>query len=165
MEPLYTTQFTYTLDEYKKFSNAVNFSKKNKIILSVFFIILSACFGVFIYYFTDDIAYSVFGAVLFLVCFFITIPRIFNKASKKIYESSKLINNEINYYEFFEAEMKITDSRSISTISYTDLTKIIENETNFYLMIADNQGFIILKDNCSSELISFLRSLKNKTAR
>lgn len=36
MEPLYTTQFTCTFDEYKKFSNAVNFSEKNKIIISVF---------------------------------------------------------------------------------------------------------------------------------
>ena len=50
--------------------------------------------------------------------------------------------------------------KSESIVEYDKLYKIIETKTNFYLMIADNQGYIVSKANCSQELIDFIISLK-----
>ena len=44
-------------------------------------------------------------------------------------------------------------------IEYKDLYKIIETKTNFYLMIAKNQGIILKKENCNEELQKFVRKL------
>lgn len=162
MEPLYTTQFTYTLDEYVKFNKTAIFTKKKFIFTITFCIFASILIG---YLMTKNILFSV---IIFMITAGFTIPIItvdIKKGIKKTYYSNKTIDNEISDYKFYETEFTETDSHGSTTFPYTDLTRIIETKTNFYLMIADNQGFIILKDNCSSELISFLRSLKNKTAR
>ena len=45
---------------------------------------------------------------------------------------------------------------------YEKLYKVIENKTNFYLMIADNQGYLVLKENCDDNLIKFINDLKSK---
>ena len=37
---------------------------------------------------------------------------------------------------------------------------LVETRTHFYLMTAANQGMIIIKNNCSAELIHFLQGLK-----
>ena len=45
-------------------------------------------------------------------------------------------------------------------LEYSKLHKIIETKTNFYLMIAKNQGFILIKENFPEGLEEFLRNIK-----
>lgn len=179
MEPLYTTQFTYTLDEYFKYGKAVNRNKNNikkrLLPLAIFFLL----FFSYTFRASNDMEISnsspfsstlptVFASLassILLTVILFAFIHYFRKAKTKKYFYSNEIYKETVKYEFFDNNFISSDSHYISNFNYNELTEIIENETNFYLMIADNQGFIILKDNCSSELISFLRSLKNKTAR
>ena len=46
--------------------------------------------------------------------------------------------------------------------NYSELNKIIETKKHFYLMTDRTNGFIVIKENCSPALISFLHSLKNQ---
>jgi len=47
-------------------------------------------------------------------------------------------------------------------IRYEELYKIIETPTNFYLMLSPQHGSIVIKENCSDELLMFLDQLKTR---
>ena len=81
---------------------------------------------------------------------------------KKTYESNELLKDIEQTIEFYEKHFVAKSDKSETTIEYDKLYKVIENKTNFYLMIADNQGYIVSKANCSEELIDFIIALKKK---
>ncbi len=162
MEPLYTTQFAYTLDEYIKYNNAVLKSQKSFIAVYIIFSLFSFALGALSYHMIKNIVFSIFFALFFFIIFAIEFPVALKKSAKKAYYSNKTLDKNISNYEFFEDKIKETDLHSINTHKYSELTKIIETKTNFYLMIDNARGYIIVKDNCSPELIAFLSELKNK---
>ena len=45
-------------------------------------------------------------------------------------------------------------------VFYKDLYEILETKDNFYLMLSQNQGVIIIKENCNKKLIEFIEGLK-----
>ena len=55
--------------------------------------------------------------------------------------------------------METNNTLGFTTIPYDKLYRVVETPTNFYLMIARNQGMVIVKENCSAELIAFLQKL------
>ena len=162
MEPLYTTQFAHTLDEHIKFNKAVLKSQKSFIVLYILFAVLSIGLGILSYNMVKNIIFSIFLALLFFILLLITFPSALKKSIKKAYYSNKTIDSEISDYKFYETEFTETDSHGSVTFPYTDLSQIIETKTNFYLMISKQQGYLIKKENCSTELIAFLSELKNK---
>lgn len=117
-----------------------------------------------------------FAAILFgmnnsemsaLLCAFVvlyTFMLIFkvNSQIKKTYESNELLKDITQTIEFYEKYFVAKSDKSETTVEYEKLYKVIENKTNFYLMIADNQGYIVSKSNCSQELIDFIMKLKKK---
>ena len=52
--------------------------------------------------------------------------------------------------------MRTVVVKGTNTIRYSDLSEIIETDTNFYLMLGKNQGSLLNKNDCSEELINFL---------
>lgn len=159
MEPLYTTQFAHTLEEYIKFNKSAIFTKKKLIftmILCAFASIIAS------YMITKNILLSVIISLIATGFTILIVIVDIKKEIKKAYYSNKTIDNEISDYKFYETEFTETDSHGSTTFPYTDLTRIIETKTNFYLMISNQQGYLIKKDNCSPELIAFLSELKNK---
>jgi len=162
MEPLYTTQFAYTLEEYTKFNMEVMKTQKKIKILNIILTILSILIGALNYYANKSIILSFIVASIPIISVFIIVPFCVKKEIKKVYYSNQTLDKNISNYEFFENGIKETDLHSINSYKYSELTKIIETKTNFYLMIDNAQGYIIVKNNCSPELISFLSELKNK---
>ncbi|MDD3039326.1 YcxB family protein [Bacteroides sp.] len=63
---------------------------------------------------------------------------------------------------FFNDHYETTDEKGCSNIPYSNLYKIIETDTNLYLMYCKNQGVIIVKSNCSTDLIEFVHSIKSE---
>ena len=43
---------------------------------------------------------------------------------------------------------------------YEKLYKIIETETNFYLMISKTQGFVLVKNNMPEGLVEFIKTIQ-----
>lgn len=166
MEPLFTTQFAYTLDEYTKFNNAVMFSKNNSKRIIPAFLIIFVFFAALTYFMTykimQSIPFSVFMTLVFVIILSVIIPITLKKGAKKAYNSNKFIDKEISTYNFFENEFTETTSHNHSKCAYSELNQIIETKTNFYLMLSDVQGFLITKNNCSPELIEFLQGVKAK---
>lgn len=162
MEPLYTTQFAHTLDEHIKFNKALMCTKKNITAFLFLFIMLSIIPGAITYYINKNIILSITVTVIFIILILISFPISMKKTIERNYYSNKMIDSEISDYKFYETKFTETDSHGSVTLAYADLARIIETSTNFYLMIAENQGYLILKSNCSPELITFLSELKNK---
>jgi len=152
MEPLFKIAQEYTFMEYKKFTNAV--LKWNRIIIGIFlwFAFLS---GILLVAFNGPSREAWF-LILFPV-FYVILKNI---GIKRYYNSNKILKDIIEEYEFYEDYFIAKNINSEAKIEYNKLYKIIETKTNFYIMIASNQGYIISKQICSNELIKFLNELK-----
>ena len=148
MEPLYKTTTKYTLDEYKKFNNAVLKNKKYFLRLAiyeiVFFILALLIENVFL--------------IIFLVLFPLITIIIYNNNVKRVFKSNKLAaDKEINF-EFYDAYIVIKNENGEQKFEYDKLNFVIETKDNFYLMIATNQGYILTKSNLPDGLENFLKS-------
>lgn len=157
MEPLFTTETAYTYDEYKRFNLAL--MRKNLIIIYsllaalLLLVILSSVLN----------GWSKFGAYYIPAVVFVAayLPFGINLTIKRTYKSNKLITKTVGNFSFYESKVVETTDNATVNYKYSDLSSIIETQTNFYLMIAKNQGMIIVKQNCSAELIEFLKGLEN----
>ncbi len=90
----------------------------------------------------------------------------YKRAIKRAYYTNKeLVNNPVNIIDFYEDHLICKKEKSISECQYKNFYRIIETKTHFYLMTSSNTGIIIIKQNCSPELIVFLQDLKEKNKR
>ena len=150
MECLYKTTTKFTYEEYKKFNDAI-MKKKYIIIVSVLACLLILTGGILL-------------ENLFLIIFAIIYPFLFflakNVGVKKVFDSNSLLKDKEISYEFYEDYFEIKHEAGDEKIPYDKLYDIVETKTNFYLMIAKNQGYIIIKENIPEGLGGFLRSKK-----
>ena len=83
--------------------------------------------------------------------------RIFLKLGfKRIWNSNKDADELETSFTFHFSDFRQKNKLSDRTIRYSDLSEIIETDTNFYLMLDKNQGSLLNKNDCPEELINFL---------
>ena len=155
MEPLFTTKTTITLEECIKMQKyKLKWGKFINIPMAVFSLLM-ALFCLYYGLFSSALIFIV------LAVFWIFGDAFLAKISaKKVYNSNKSIQNlEMTYY-FYE-DYLIQDSELGRTeIKYTDLYKINESKTHFYLRDSKITAMIIVKENCDEALCEFLRRVK-----
>lgn len=162
-QPLYKTQTAYSFDEYYKYNEAVLLRRKNFKAVMITLPILYVLLMVVVFYSTKEFS-AVFVLLLALLLSAVVFIVSFKKNVKKAYYSNKTITSCVADFEFYDSYVaEKTENGEVRT-DYSKIYDIIESKTNFYIMIAINQGFIIVKENCSSELIEFIRSLKQSKA-
>ena len=154
MEPLFKISQSYTFEEVKKF---------NKVLYGESMIFVN--FGMIIMFLTGILC-IILGQLDSHVLFFILFPIfmvIFPKVElNNYYKSNKILQEIIQEYEFYEENFIVKNEMTEFKIGYDKIYKIIETKTNFYIMIAKNQGYIISKSNCSIEAIEFFTKLKSR---
>ena len=150
MDCLYKTKTINTFEEYKKFTWAL-LLKKRTIITFVIFEILFLFFA----WTLESVFYLLFALLYPLLIWLLQCRQI-----KKIFKSNKVIQNEEVTFEFYDTYFTEEYPCGNSRLEYNKLHKIIETKTNFYLMIAKNQGFILVKENFPERLEEFLRNIK-----
>lgn len=69
-------------------------------------------------------------------------------------------NSDTYRYTFFEDYFEVKTERHTYKINYHDILKVIETKTNFYLKYEKYSAFILKKENCSDELIQYIRKFK-----
>lgn len=158
MEPLYKTNTKYTFEEYKKFNYAITtiINKMHvKTVIVVLLFVLLACMYM---------QRSMYATSIMLLCAFI-FPFLFyftiNGNIKKTYNSNKSMKDLDVEFEFYKEYCLYKCKLGETKLEYKDLYKVIETKTNFYLMIAKNQGIILKKENCDEELQKFIKELSN----
>ena len=150
MESLYKTKIINTFEEYKRFSRVLMYKKRSIIIYALLaaFLILD---GIVL----DNMIFIVFAVVYPFVIWLLH-----NMQVKKVFETNKALQNAEVNFEFYNDYFTETNEYGNTKLEYNKLHKIIETKTNFYLMIAKNQGFILVKENFPEGLEEFLRNIK-----
>ena len=153
--PLFQTQTTYTFAEYRRYSRAL----QNKVMHRPLVIaVMMACL-VLLALLSDDNSMR----VAFLIVAVLT-PLIFSligsRMEKKAYYANTAHAGHRAGLLLLPRPCERPTTRWASpTIPYDKLYRVVETPTNFYLLIARNQGMVIVKENCSAELIAFLQKL------
>ena len=148
-----TVKFTY--EEYKRFSLTI---MKKALTKSAIGLLILLLFAAILFGMNNSKLSALLCAFVVLYTFMLVFK--INSQIKKTYESNELLKDIEQTIEFYEKHFIAKSDKSETTVEYEKLYKVVENKTNFYLMIADNQGYIVSKANCSQELIDFIISLK-----
>ena len=150
MESLYKTKTINTFEEYKRFSRVLMYKKRSIIIYALLaaFLILD---GIVL----DNMIFIVFAVVYPFIIWLLH-----NMQVKKVFKTNKALQNAEVNFEFYNTYFTEENSYGNTKLEYSKLHKIIETKTNFYLMIAKNQGFILIKENFPEGLEEFLRNIK-----
>ena len=140
----------FTFEEYKKFNYALLKKRHHLLILAIYEIILALiCIG------TGNMFIIVFTIIFPLILYWIQ-----NRNIKKIYNSNKVVQNLDVIYEFYDTYFVEKSEHGEMKIEYSKFDEIFETKTNFYLMIAKNQGYMLPKSDMPSGLEEFIRNIK-----
>ena len=162
-EPLFTIRNKNTREEFIRFNRVILNKEhhyiRSMIIVNVVVVLIGVCLLL-----TEKNAMfpTVIFVVVFLICYNWKLSRGVDKRAAKTFEHNKIGKDLEFQISFFCDYYKISAETGFSDIEYSKLYKIIETTTNLYFMYSKNQGVIIRKSECSSELIEFLHSIKFK---
>ena len=155
MEPLHTTTTVYSLDEYMKFNRYTVWILNKSLLSSLISIVLLFVLDILL-------NHKIVGVIAIYVLVTILLSLSIESSAKKCYYSNKSGINEISTYHFFQNTITELREAGTDTFVYNDLYRICETKEHFYLMISQNKGIIIIKRECTPELIAFIQELKRK---
>lgn len=155
MEPLYRTTTSYTFEEYQRYNKVVqNKLMKRPLLIGVFMLaclVLAICI--------DDTSAKT-GIIIGLLLLPVILPLFSSHMVKRSYKTNSLLQDITSEFLFFEEYMEQHSSVGVSKVPYDKLYTVLETPTNFYMMVAKNQGYVIIKENCDPALVRFIQGLK-----
>lgn len=146
MQPLYNTITTITFEEYKKLNKAAK-TEQNKLALLMYPVLL------FMALTSKSWWLALFTILLFIFSQLLSIYLI-----KKEYHTNKSLQQQKINYEFYDTFFLTEIAGVVTKVYYNELNLIKETKSNFYLSRAKKNIYVIIKANCSSDLISFLQN-------
>ena len=156
MKLLYETNTKYDFEEYKRFNYAI-VSRINKMPAKVVAVIV--LFLLLAYLYMNQSLYATSVLSMSALIFPLIIIYSINSNIKKTYDSNKSMKGLKVKFEFYDSYCLYKSEMGEEKVEYKNLYKVIETKTNFYLMVAKNQGLMLVKNNCSDKLQEFLRKL------
>ncbi len=145
---------TYTYEEFLRFCKTISKKRIRKcdIVVTVCYLLIAG------------LAWwqKQYGAI-FIYLLFIPAMMIFSRlflrfAYKRIWKSNKDADGLKTTFKFYEDHFLQQNKLGRRETKYSELTKIYDTATNFYLMTSEAQGSVIAKQDCSSELITFIQA-------
>lgn len=156
MEPLFQSQTEYTFEEYKKYNRLILYKVKrvNKtiIILEIILLVIAVL--------TRDLTYVV-GALIVPLIF----KLMFRLQEKNAYRKNPQLHDILITHRFYNDFIEQESKLGTVTVYHYQIQDVLETQTNFYLMTANNGTLMIVKKNCSAELLDHLEQLKEKKQR
>lgn len=156
---MYKTETKYTYEEFKKYENEMYKKKVFKGIGN--FVVILVLMSIFLYYLSKNLTYPIGMLVLICTLFFFK-NKACNKMIDKMWNTTPDIHDMDLKFTFLENELEIITEKSNSKLKYEHIYKVVETDTNFYILRGMNMGYIIVKNNCNAELVDFIRNLKKK---
>ena len=100
---------------------------------------------------------TIFSAVtapfVIVLAFFIAMEM----ATRMVFKKNKAAGIQNIHYSFYEDEFQMDSSLVKNTIRFDALRGIDEDRNFFFLKLAPSKVLVVQKQNCSPELISFLK--------
>ena len=157
---LFQSKIKYTFEEYKKFNRAVQNGIGKLRILEIALIALLILLAILEFISGNMII------VIFYIIMAVLVPPLLRLVSsnteKKSYYSNKNLQEAELTISFYDNYLEQANEIGCTKFKYDNIYKIIETKTNFYVMTASNQGIIIVKQNCSPDLIAFIKNIMIK---
>lgn len=155
--PLYRTETVYTEAEYLRFAKTVQ-RKVGRAWLKAG--LCSLCFLVLGLLSWADSRTMACVYVVAALLFPFLLQFSMDRRLKKAYASNQSLQGMHYELRFYADHLETSGSIGFSTLPYAKLYRILETETNFYLLVSRNQGVVLQKENCTPELIQFVRGLQ-----
>lgn len=150
MEPLFQSQTEYTFNEYKKYNRLMLYKVRNVnktiIIFEVLLLIVA--------FVTKNMTY-VLGALLVPIIFKV----VFYLQEKRAYKRNPRLHNMMMTHRFYEDRIEQESSLGNVVVYHYQIRDIYETNTNYYLITQNNGTIMIVKENCSIDLLAHLRQL------
>ena len=157
MEPLFETTTHYTYSEMRRYDsfvlNRITYFYLRLVIVMLLLVacgVIVMCLGYQLVGITIMIG-SLLGVALRIMITIATAP-------KRVGSSPML--NKTAILRFYADHMTKDNDNNHTEFDYNQIYRLRETERNFYIIIRGVGGIIIVKDNCSEELIAFLREHK-----
>ena len=93
--------------------------------------------------------------------FLFLIPFNLRRVAERQFDKSRLEGMQSNLTFYMDHYEEVNKLGRVA-YKYVQLRDIIETDTNFYLMKTDRQGCIVVKANCSPNLVQFLGKIKKQ---
>lgn len=158
MKQLYKTEINFNLNEYRKFKRITD--------SWIYWLILPLLLWIPIWLSVSYLAIKNYW--LFLVCMLVVsvIVVVFIFVCKCIskFRYKRIVGSESIFCEIYFYEENVVQNSSFGKLSadYARLYDIDETKTNYYLYVTKKRAIIILKSNCSEELLSFIAKLSHR---
>lgn len=144
MSPIFKNITNYTSKEYKEFLEF--HGKKHNISYISFtlaiFVFLILCS--IIQFSSHHIVLGLLFIISILVFLAYQILHPLYLVKKEI-KSGKISNNAQNTFSFFEKSFKIRNKQGVSKVKYSELHKVYETDTFFYLYLNSTYAFLVSK--------------------
>lgn len=157
---LFTTDATITFDEYVRYSNRVS---RFKNILS-YILWIGIAGALCIWAVTLGKYTRAFMVAAVCISKVASSPAVRMAKLKQAFADRDSVGNCYLVYEFYEdGFVMICNNDPSELCEYWYLDGIVETKTNFYFKYNGDDGCIIIKENCSPQLIHFLHTMKDDT--
>lgn len=158
IKPLYSCESIVDSSEYKKmakyFPNKIywNFVTRGAILN----LIISAIIAVLTKKLITTLVFFVIYQIYLMILYY---ARLEHFAEKVFIARNKKRAIETNFkFDFYNNYLVRKDNKSSMNINYSDISRCVENDTNFYFYYPQRNIIIIIQKNeCELELINFIR--------
>lgn len=159
-EPLFQTQTEYSMEEYCRFGQTMTdrMSRIPPWLLIAGIFVLRAIVELV---FSHDLPQAVISLIAAVAAAFI-FRRLMRHSIEKAYRANSELQGLVAEILFYPEHLETHNRLGLTQLPYDKIYRIFETKTNFYIMMTKNQGIIVVKENCTPELCSFIRELLEK---
>lgn len=152
--PTYVTDVTMTIDEYIRM--AMKVTEKSRRMIVIIAEIIWIVFGI-VAFVMKQYSVTVFLGVT-IIAYPLLIDYFYKRKLKKTFDAMPAGQNEHLRYEFYPDHVLLLTNHGEGSYKYSDFVKMLETKEEIILLLSSNQGLLVLKQNCSQELLEFLRA-------
>jgi len=161
MEPKFTIQSKYTEEEFVRFNREVLFKsgrfKRTIIMMNVSLIVL----GVAAAFYHSDFK-TLIPIILLLAFVNWYFFKGVNLRAARAFKQNAAIRDKVFTLSFYDDHYEGASDDGTTSILYSNLHKIIETPTNFYILHGPMNGTILQKGNCPPAFVDFILEVKRQ---
>lgn len=155
VDSMYKTEMTWTPKEIRKlqYATLLQVNKWSIAVIAVLTLAMTALSaGFFNYTPLGWVLSFVITVILVILVGYLSLAG----SARRQYESYKLVQKTCRMI-FSEDGFEAGNDGFTTTVNFSELYRIIETKTNFYLYVSRQQAFGVVKENASEELMELLR--------
>ncbi|MGI5883940.1 MAG: YcxB family protein [Candidatus Spyradocola sp.] len=153
MEPLYTAKSQFTWEECWQMTKTAILRRRHTAIFVVAMVLLCVLLSAM-----AGQVYPLLLCIVLLVAYALVV-RI---STHRAFLANRVMRDQNMSFSFYADRFEVEYSGGHTVIPYDQLFAIWETDTNFYLMLSPNQGYVLSREGCNEALADFLRSKNAK---